>query len=288
MFVEVDPGEVPRIEQAAAALGVEHPIEDGGLRFEDGRCVFLGDDLLCEIHRRFGGETKPIRCQQFPFVAVQAEDTLRAGIDPACGTAWKTWRDGPVLEVGDVVLRTRPLHPSQRSTEKALIAATGAPDATVTRLLHLLCTGAPGGPALPPGFAGRWIERLQAVDLAGILADGKTGRALRLALRALPEAIAALDPRAPPRWPAIDDDQDAWVVEATRRMLFLRLAPLIPTPLGVALFALGGAVACGWVDAASERFGPAFSGWLRLMRLRALWRALTPDPDAMRWLATGR
>jgi len=288
VWVEVDPEDVPRIEEAAAALGVERPVHDGGLRFEGGHCVFLAEDMRCEIHRRFGGTTKPARCQQFPFVAVRAEDSLRAGIDPACGTAWQTWRDGPVVEVGEVVLRARPLHPDLRAAEKALVAATGAPDATVAGLLHLLCTGAPGGPRLPPGFAGRWIERLQAADLAGLLADPQNGRALRLALGAFPDAIAALDALALPSWPVLDAAQDAWAVEATRRMVFLRLASLIPTPLGVALQSLGGAVACAWVDPTPERFGPAFAGWLRLVRLRALWQKLTPDADSMRWLATGR
>ena len=61
VYVEVGPEEVPRIEEAARALGVEDPIDDGGLRFENGRCVFLGEDLLCDIHRRFGGEAKPVR-----------------------------------------------------------------------------------------------------------------------------------------------------------------------------------------------------------------------------------
>src|SRR5258708_4535590 len=38
----------------------------------DGRCVFLGDDNLCVIHKEAGVEVKPTVCQFFPFHAVQA------------------------------------------------------------------------------------------------------------------------------------------------------------------------------------------------------------------------
>jgi hypothetical protein len=70
-------------------------------------------------------------------------------------------------------------------------------------------------------------------------------------------------------------------------MLFLRLAPLIPSVQGVTLLTLGGALACAWTNADPEHFGPALAGWARAIRFRALWQALTPDAITMRWLATG-
>jgi lysine-N-methylase len=36
-------------------------------RRDDGACVYLGEDNLCRIHKHFGGETKPLMCQLFPF-----------------------------------------------------------------------------------------------------------------------------------------------------------------------------------------------------------------------------
>ncbi len=34
----------------------------------DGRCVFLDDDGLCLIHKRYGAGAKPVACQIYPFV----------------------------------------------------------------------------------------------------------------------------------------------------------------------------------------------------------------------------
>src|SRR6185295_9159857 len=31
-------------------------------RREDGACVYLGEDQLCQIHRHFGGDAKPLVC----------------------------------------------------------------------------------------------------------------------------------------------------------------------------------------------------------------------------------
>lgn len=34
---------------------------------EDGTCVFLGPDALCEVHRHLGEQEKPLTCRTFPF-----------------------------------------------------------------------------------------------------------------------------------------------------------------------------------------------------------------------------
>ena len=49
-------------------------------RKDDNRCVFLGEDKLCEIHREMGIESKPVPCRQFPFVVKQTPDGLHVGI----------------------------------------------------------------------------------------------------------------------------------------------------------------------------------------------------------------
>lgn len=37
----------------------------------DGACIFLGPDKLCEIHRHYGYEHKPMACRVFPFYPVK-------------------------------------------------------------------------------------------------------------------------------------------------------------------------------------------------------------------------
>lgn len=50
----------------------------------DGRCVFLGDDNLCEIHRRFGLRAKPFACQLYPFVLTPVAGVWRVGLRFDC------------------------------------------------------------------------------------------------------------------------------------------------------------------------------------------------------------
>lgn len=284
-FVEVDADEARRIEALAPGLGVERPVVDGGLRFTDGHCVFLAEDNRCRLHAHHGAESKPHICRQYPFVAIETEDGPRAGIDPGCSTAWRTWRTGPRFVPDALRTSRRLLPPEQRGAERALLGAM-AGDATVAGLLHLLCTGTRGGPELPPGFAGRWIGRVKEARLREFLARPDTGRGLREALAPLPETIAALDPAAPPPW-RLPAQLDAWAVEVTRRTIFLRRAIGFPVVQGVALLTLGGAVLCGWASTSPERFGPAIAGWARIVRFRAIWGRLVPDAPSLAHLATG-
>src|SRR5258708_38059257 len=50
----------------------------------DGRCVFLGSDNLCIIHKEAGMEVKPITCQFFPLHAVQAPDGVHISLNTGC------------------------------------------------------------------------------------------------------------------------------------------------------------------------------------------------------------
>lgn len=283
VYIELDEDEQRRVTEYAAELGVSEPIREGGLRFEKGSCVFLGEDWLCNIHRKWGAEAKPHTCQQFPFTAIEDGDVHRAGIDPACQTAYKTWITGPEAVPAQIHARHRALHPSQLAPERALIGAL-APGATVAGLLGLLCTGRPTD-TLDPALAERILVRLKAADLAGFVARDDTGAGVRLGLQHLPAAIERLE-RAPEF--SLSAEQDAWAVEVARRMVFLRLAPLLPSVQAVALLTLIGAVACYWADPAEDRFGPAISAWSRGIRWRTLWQGIAPDPETLSWLATGR
>lgn len=63
--------------------------EDAGagiraLRRRDGRCVFLGPDGRCEVHRRLGGDRKPMICRLFPFRPVRAGGAIRVSLSSEC------------------------------------------------------------------------------------------------------------------------------------------------------------------------------------------------------------
>ena len=49
----------------------EHPtaLDAATLNRVDGHCVFLDEDRLCSLHKRFGPEIKPVACRSFPSKA---------------------------------------------------------------------------------------------------------------------------------------------------------------------------------------------------------------------------
>jgi lysine-N-methylase len=66
----------PWVRERVGAEGVQI-IEGGGLPVREKdrgpECVFLDDDLLCSLQKRFGHETLPRTCQAFPFAFTQGE-----------------------------------------------------------------------------------------------------------------------------------------------------------------------------------------------------------------------
>lgn len=54
---------------------------------EDGTCVFLSDDGLCQIHKEFGFENKPLICQMYPLQLVPAGETAYLTLRRSCPTA---------------------------------------------------------------------------------------------------------------------------------------------------------------------------------------------------------
>jgi lysine-N-methylase len=53
----------------------------------DGSCVFLSDKGRCQIHERFGYQTKPLACRLFPFVLVPVGSRWHVGLRFACPSA---------------------------------------------------------------------------------------------------------------------------------------------------------------------------------------------------------
>jgi Fe-S-cluster containining protein len=278
-------GEADAVELQAAALGVADPVVDGRLRAEGGRCVFLDEQRRCRIHARFGGDAKPLVCRQFPFVVIEVESAVRAGIDPAT-TAYATTRlDGPPLQPPSGV-QPRPAHlpADQARVEAQLVALCNDPTTTLATLLAALC-GAPDSP--PPGFGGRWIATLQAAPLRELLHRPDVGPDHRAVLLPILDAVDSWDATAPPPWPTLARTEERLALDLVRDMLWLRLASRIPLVQAVALLTAAGALTAAWADPRPEAFGPALSMWCRLLRAGPFWQALAPSPAHLQALATG-
>jgi Fe-S-cluster containining protein len=282
-----DDEEADRIRRIAVEMEVEEPIVDGFLRQEKGTCPFLAADGKCGIHARYGAEAKPLVCRQFPYVLLDTESGARAGVDPSSFHTLATWHTAPPYSNPVGTPRRSRLDPANVRVETAIIARCSAEGATVASVLGMLCGAPDHAPQLPPGFASRLATRLKRMHLDILLQAPDGGPAQRDALLPLVELIADLDPENPPSWPALAPNEDAFAVEVTRRMVFLRLVTKVPIVQGVALLMLSGAVALGWACPDPERYGPAIASWSRLIRAGSFWQSLTPSPMHMQWLASG-
>lgn len=277
-----------RVTALGARLGVASPITaDGHLRIEGGQCVFLGEDRLCNLHRNFGAGAKPHSCRQYPAVLVDTEHDTRIGVDPGCFSAWSTWRDGDLLPANaplapHAVVRD----PDQAAFERAFLTASLRQDSSIARLLHELA-GTTVSPALPEGLAGRWVSRLQSCKLGPTLERAAAGAPVQERLGPVVDAVETWDPKRPPPWPVLDEEQERFALEVVRRMLFLRLASTMPAVQGVAMLGLLGAVACAWTTPDAQDFSLAMSAWSRALRAPPFWSALLPDESALHWLAQG-
>jgi Fe-S-cluster containining protein len=68
---------------------VAAPLPGGGrarrlARRDDGACVYLGADSRCRIHQHFGGLSKPLMCQLYPFGFYPVGDRLAVDCSFAC------------------------------------------------------------------------------------------------------------------------------------------------------------------------------------------------------------
>ncbi|MFT4622556.1 MAG: hypothetical protein ACI8PZ_001212 [Myxococcota bacterium] len=282
--------EPARMREYAAALELPDPIDDEGfLRFDGGRCLFLDTDRLCRIHKRWGMAAKPRVCQVYPRRHISTAGGMRFAIDPTCGTGWQSWRTGPAELPLPIESPTRkPYPPQEVAAEGAVLQATGHPQASVAGLASLVCGGPPVAADLPPGFADRALTRLRAARLAQLLAKPELGSAVGEALAHLPPALDAITDLPP--WPGrLTAEQEAFTLDVVRRAIWLRQAPsMLPAVLGHTLVLTVGAVGLAWADPRPEVYGPALAAWTRVSMQRALWLRLFPDPTVLRWLATGR
>lgn len=287
----LDDEEVARIEKHGAALEVPDPVVDGTLRFEQGQCVFLGEDLLCTIHAKYGFAEKPLRCQAWPLKAIKTEGELRFAVDPGCTNTWRSWKDGDVQEAPDtMVLRKGVVGQQERGIELSILRRSLEPGATVASVAQLLCGNAHPSPTaeLPEGFAQRVVTRVQATRFRQFLSKEELGWGIRSSLEHMPDAIDSWDRTAPPAFDQLTPEQDAFALDVFRRKLYLREAPLPPKVLGDALLTMAGILACAWADPTPEVFGPALSTWTRILRFQAFWLRLAPEPQILRWIATGQ
>jgi len=287
-----DPEERARITRYGEELGIESAVENNEIRVHEGRCSFLDENLLCSIHKEYGFENKPHRCREFPLKAVQTEGKiLRAAVDPGCVNTYRSWRDGEEQSVDDLIIHNSQWEQPDKNFERIILhGISNQPGATIGSTLQILAglTNTHQDAALPPGFAGRLIERAQAARLRQFIHHPELGWGMRSSLEHLPDCIEALDPANPPPWPVLSEEQEAFALEVLRRTLFLRLAPMTPASQGLSLLVLSGAVLAAWADPSEKPFGEALSVWSRIVRIRALWFRFFPDPAIMRWLVTGQ
>src|SRR5690606_663241 len=68
------------------------------LKRDDTRCVFLGEDRLCEIHRHFGYDKKPFACRTYPFQPVLTPDGGAVMLfRPECSSQHLTMTSGALV-----------------------------------------------------------------------------------------------------------------------------------------------------------------------------------------------
>ncbi len=119
---------IEKLQDWKSVLGVDglfirtsmaHKTKTALAKHEDGRCVFLGQDNLCEIHRHHGLQAKPFACQLYPFVLSPVGGKIRVGLRFDCPAVCKN--EGRVLSdhykgVNDLA---KHLIPSGYKVEKA-------------------------------------------------------------------------------------------------------------------------------------------------------------------------
>ncbi|MFK7928240.1 MAG: YkgJ family cysteine cluster protein [Myxococcota bacterium] len=279
--------EAEKVRVAGRALGIEDPVDGGGLRMVDGHCAFLADDNGCRIHATLGPDAKPIPCRQFPLIAVSDGADVRVGIDPASYGAWRSYVDGDAAPDGPVVAAKLPAPDGQEGLERALVTLCEAPNTTSASLLSTLTRDVSVGGLVPAGFAERWAEHLGQLDVDAFLSRRGPGRRLIAALKPLAHSSQRWQESPPPASP-IPDDLDRWVVEATRRVLWLRLLPEIPNVSVAAMLCLGGGLAASWTHDSTEDAHDLFTAWLRALRFEVFWKTLARDQSTVLWLATGQ
>lgn len=263
-----DAEERARVGGYAAALRLEDAIDGRFLRRVEGACALLSAEG-CRLHAAFGPVAKPAACNQFPLVAVRVEGEVRAGVDPTCVTAWRTWRDGPALDAAAAVAVDHPLAPDQEDLERRLLAALAASGARLVDLLEVLGAGPSVDGDLQDGLGEALLAHLRRAPPP--LDPGVMGAAVPSLLGPPLARVRVLE--APPPL-ALSVEDEAWALEVARRLLSLRLHAGLPSVQAVALGVVVGAVVCAWGEA--RPFGAALSAWVRALRSPGFAAAALP------------
>lgn len=283
----VDPEEERRLLRAADSLRVPEAVDGGFLRqTESGQCVFLDEEQLCRIHGALGAKAKPLICRQYPLVALLTEGGERLGLDPGCYSAFATRASGDPVQLGDELVRsTVEFDKPFSKMEEVLLALLTRPGQSVAGAVARLAGGAGG--ELPAGFADRLVGALDCDGIRRACEHPSAGPSVRAGLAPIMERLPGWLAQAPQE-PAWDPEMNRWGLEVSRRMIWLRLAPQLPSPMVVALLSLCGALVAKWAHEQDvSGYSVTLAAWSRAMRRPLFWGSLLPDPQALQRLLRG-
>ena len=275
---------VAQIEQFAATMGIDQPFVNGVLRqTEEGRCVFLDETHLCRIHAQYGADAKPLICRQYPIVGVRTETGERRGIDPGCYSAFQTQNAAPV-SLGEAFAWAHSEFPEPLARmEQALLSVVMSPDQTIDGALARLAGEAQHH--LPKGLLERLWQRLNDPKFTAAATHQSAGPAVRTGLAPIVSAV-----HEGHQWHVSDPVShrvNTWMLEATRRVIWLRLCPNMPSPMIACLMSLLGAVTVSRLVRQEDAQVAAFTAWSRAMRSSMFWGHFFPDVAAVHWLLRG-
>lgn len=302
---------VPRLATQPALM----PMPDGegqALNVVDGRCVFLGEDRLCLLHRHFGPASKPLTCQTFPIASVETGAELRVGIQPSCYQWHRTFLVGaPVtassLSEEDLGYRTpsasvalpplgTPIAATPLEEEARLLRWLSAPDLTLAELLARLAGASPSTPprSLVPAARAELLRRvlqragrrqLDAMDghRTDTVHHGHTH-----ALFAGLAQMATFDPDL-----TLPERHRAFVMSAIGQGVFIRETGRLPAPrLGALVLTLGAVVARqlapppSGADTIDDAFAWPMIAWNRRFVIGEAFLELFETPEDLGQLLT--
>ena len=281
MIPIINDSERARIEGFAEVMGLGDPMNGDFLRMVKGTCLFLADGNLCSIHKKYGAAQKPTVCRQFPLVATQTESDVRVEIDPSCYTAMSTWRTGTPVPDQPLVAATVNLSAFELSEEERVLRLIKRAK-TTAGLLGLMSGSSSRKPKAPKGFNGRLIELIQTAKISELLKEPDMGVGFASSITAISK-VEDKGFRVPATSPS--RERERWSIETTRRVIWLRLTPNIPTVRGVALLTLAGATLAQWLSDNDADFALFLAGWIRALRSPLFVSRLVPNADALRHLS---
>jgi hypothetical protein len=143
------------------------------------------------------------------------------------------------------------------------------------------------GQDLPPGFERRLVQMLTSEGLAKACRHPSAGPAVRAGLAPILEALPVWLASGPPTMAWVPN-LEQWGLEVSRRLVWLRLCPRLPSPMVVCLMSLCGAMVAHWVAQGDpRRYAQTLAVWARAMRSPMFWGALFPEGAAVHALLRG-